>query len=151
MTSRSELDLGAAAPQAAIAALVILVAALLTAVVRYRPDPAVQAVSAPTTRVLGEAHLPSPTAAALIDAIPWGRIERIETAGGTLRPLPVPRETPVLLELPAGEWRVALSNPSFEGELICDFTLIDGARHDCLVEFERLSVDQYFKDIGWWR
>lgn len=88
----------------------------------------------------------------LIDAIPWGRIERIETLGGDLRyRLPDPRETPVLFDLPAGEWRVTVSNPDFDEERTCELSLAPDVRDECLVEFERLSVDRYFREAGWWQ
>lgn len=155
MTSRIEVPLGAPGPRAAIVALVVLVAALLSAVVISRPrawspqpppPPIVVRVSAaPPVAAL------TPTAPVLIDAIPWGRIERIEDAAGAPYRLPEPSETPVLLELPAGEWRVVLSNPHHAGERTCSFTLAGEERHHCLVEFERLSVDQYFSEAGWWR
>lgn len=151
MTSRSEIQLGTPAPTVAVVALVALVAAILTAVVRNRPlapDPPPEAA---TAELVAEPAIEPSTAAALIDAIPWGRIERIETAHGDRHGLPEQRDTPVLLELPPGEWRVALSNPGFDGERICLLSLTEGTRQDCLVEFGRLSVDQYFREAGWWR
>ena len=57
----------------------------------------------------------------------------------------------MLLELPAGEWQVMLSNPGFEEDRLCELSLTGGTRHDCLVEFKRISVDQYFREAGWWR
>ncbi len=153
MTSASPIEPDAPVPALAVIALVALVAAILTAVVHYRPRPRPQparppaAVAEPPAEIEPEA----PTAAVLIDAIPWGRLERIESASGELLPLPEPQETPVLLELPVGDWRVALSNPRFDGERSCDLSLAADARGDCLVEFERLTVDQYFREAGWWR
>lgn len=152
MTSRTEVPLDSPGHLAAIVALVVAVAAILGAVVSTRPRAGRQP-EAPVVRVSAEAPAPAvtPTAPTLIDAIPWGRIERIETADGEPWPLPDPPETPILLQLPAGDWRVVLSNPSFAGEKICAFSLAAAERHDCLVEFERLSVDQYFREAGWWR
>ncbi len=151
--SRSEVPLGSPGARAAIVALVVLVAAILSAVVLFRPRARQPPPAAAIVRVSAEppAAAVTPTAALLVDAIPWGRIERIETSAGEPRELPEARETPVLLELPAGDWRVVLSNPSFAEERVCAFTLVGAGRHHCLVEFERLSVDRYFQEAGWWR
>ena len=137
-------------PTLAVLALVALVAAILTAVVHYRPRPERLPLPGPAADA-PEPAPEAPTATALIDAIPWGRIERIVSTDGRRADLPAERETPSLLELPAGDWRVVLSNPRFEEERICELRLVERGRADCLVEFERLSVDQYFRETGWWR
>lgn len=151
MTSPSEIQLGAPAPSAAIVALVALMAAILTTVVRSRPQESSSPPPPQLTRVAADHAVEPPTGSILIDAIPWGRIERIETPEGERLEPPEPRETPVLLRIPAGTWRVAISNPTFDEERVCEFDLAEGTRQDCRVEFERLSVDQYFREAGWWR
>jgi hypothetical protein len=150
VASSNRHEHGSPAHPAAVVVLILIVVATLTAIVRSRPDPAA-AGRDPIARVSSELTRPFPTGTALIDAVPWGRVERIESADGETLELPSPRETPLLLELPAGQWRIALSNPALDDERTCELTIAEGARESCRIEFEPVNVDQYFREAGWWR
>ncbi len=151
MPSWSEIETGSPAHPLAVVALALIVVATLTAVVLLRPDPSRLEPRDPVAQVAAELTVYTPTGTAFVDAVPWGRVERIESPTGETLELPAPRETPLLLELPAGEWRIALSNPDLEEEQVCELTVAVGARYDCTIEFERVTVDQYFREAGWWR
>lgn len=151
MPPQHETPLDSVAATVAILALFIVVGATLTAVVQGRPTAPVTDPVEPTARVLADSAPLESTGLALVDAIPWGRVVRLESASGKPYPLPRPAETPLVLELPLGGWIVALSNPDHEEERVCDLSIENGQRAECRVEFEPLSVDEYFRDSGWWR
>lgn len=151
MPAQHETPLDSVAATVAILALFVVVGTTLTAVVQGRPTAPVAAPVEPVVRVLADPAPLEPTGFALVDAIPWGRVVRLESATGKPYPLPRPAETPLILELPLGDWIVALSNPDHEEERLCELSIENGLRPECRVEFEPLSVDQYFRDSGWWR
>ncbi len=134
----------------AAALLLLVVGATLTTVVRTRPS-AERLEPKVTAQVASVEPVVEPTGTALVDAIPWGRVERVEAADGRVLPLGAPRETPLVLELPEGVWTIALSHPESEEERSCELIVLENAQRECLLEFERLSVDQYFREAGWWR
>jgi hypothetical protein len=149
--SQSDTELRSPSRLLAIAVFVALVVATLTAVVRGRPDPGVAHSRVTRQAPSVEPTVTEPMALVWVDAIPWGRIESITSPSGEVYPTPSPAETPLLLELPPGDWTVALSNPEAEEERRCELSLSLEAPANCRVEFERLSVDDYFREAGWWR
>jgi hypothetical protein len=56
------------------------------------------------------------TGSVVIDAAPWGTVTSIESASGAAQPLPADVATPVVLTLPAGDYRLTLAGPSPESQ-----------------------------------
>jgi hypothetical protein len=56
------------------------------------------------------------TGSVVIDAAPWGTVASIESASGAAQPLPADVATPVVLTLPAGDYRLTLAGPSPESQ-----------------------------------
>jgi len=148
---QSDTELAYPSRLLAIAVFLAVVGATLSAVVRNRPSGEWERTRLSDLEASTEPLEREPMALAWIDAVPWGHIERITSRTGEVFRVPSPAETPVMLELPAGDWIVTLSNPDSEEDQQCELSLAVGVSDSCRVEFERLSVDDYFRDAGWWR
>ena len=88
------------------------------------------------------------TGSVVIDAAPWGTVTSIESASGVAQPLPADPTTPVVLTLPADDYRVTLAGPSPESQ-----TQQVGIRVEAgvsvtvpLVRFHVLTPEEYFEE-----
>jgi len=84
----------------------------------------------------------------LINALPWGNVTSVvdrewveQLAGGAA-------ETPLLLELPAGEYIVSLTNPSSNTSVKLTASLKSGALSRCEAELDRIDAGTYVDRIG---
>ena len=96
---------------------------------------------------------PTPTAAEgklLIDARPWGRIEKVlDTASGDAVPLPAGSLfTPRAAVLPAGAYEITVNHPD-AGSRTCQVEIQAGTRPTCEVLFFETDPRAYFRELGW--
>lgn len=98
-------------------------------------------------------HGPAPVADGgqiLIDARPWGRIDRVvETGSGKEVPLPAGSPfTPRRATLPEGSYEITLHHPD-AGSRSCRVETRKEARQDCKVRFLESDPHAYFRELGW--
>ncbi len=87
------------------------------------------------------------TGSLVLDAVPWATVAAIETADGTLQPLPSPASTPVTVTLPVGSYRVRLVGPPPQHdtrEFTVDVTAA-GLTAAPAQMFQALTAEQYFE------
>jgi hypothetical protein len=109
--------------------------------------------AAPTTLspATASAAPPAPLAASgtlVIDALPWGQVAEVVDASGMRRALGGAPDTPLALELPAGEYTVRVRNPAFADALSITATVKPGAVERRVVEFRRVDAADYFRKTG---
>lgn len=125
----------------------------LTGVVVHRPLPS--AAAQEETEIADEPvapPAPPPTAALLVDALPWGQVVRIVAADGSDYALPDQTTTPLELELPIGFWEIFVRHPEqLDEPQSCQVILLPDDHDSCVVELAPLTMDAYFREVGWWR
>jgi serine/threonine-protein kinase len=128
----------------AVAAL-LLTAALVALVLTRRGKPAVVPTPAPAAttmevRVVEKGRL-------VINALPWGEVTSVRNGEGTEQ-LPAHAATPLVLDLPAGVYKVQLTNPNSQRSVVLDATVTANATTHCEAELDRVDADAYVKGIG---
>jgi hypothetical protein len=83
----------------------------------------------------------------LINALPWGAVTSVTDAAGTER-LSAPAETPLMLSLPPGSYKVHLSNPNSRRAVVLDATVTANMLSRCEVELDRVDAATYIEGIG---
>jgi tRNA A-37 threonylcarbamoyl transferase component Bud32 len=129
---------------AAVAAL-LLAGALVALVLTRRSKPAVTAVPAPATttmevRVVEKGRL-------VINALPWGEVTSVRNGEGAEQ-LGTRAATPLVLDLPAGVYKVQLTNPNSQRSVVLDATVTANTTTRCEAELDRVDADAYVKGIG---
>jgi serine/threonine-protein kinase len=130
-------------------AVVVLVAA---AVWLWRRPAAVAPpppAPAPADRVAATAT-PAVPGRLLVEALPWGEIQRILGPDGEVAP-PADPSTPALLELPQGSYRLQLGQPGGDRTAECEALVTSAGLGRCRVELFAVSAADYFREAGWWR
>jgi serine/threonine protein kinase len=91
---------------------------------------------------------PAKTGSVVIDAAPWGTVTAIESANGTAQPLPADAATPVVLTLPAGDYRLTLAGPSPESQTQQVAIRVDAGVQGVvpIVRFNVLTPEEYFEE-----
>ncbi len=86
----------------------------------------------------------------LVDARPWGRIEKVlDTGTGDAVPLPAGSPfTPRVATLPAGAYEITVSHPD-AGSRSCQVEIEGGTRPTCEVRFFEADPRTYFRELGW--
>jgi len=86
----------------------------------------------------------------LIDARPWGHIEKVvDTASGTTVALPAGSPfTPRLAALPEGAYEITVSHPD-AGSRSCRVDVTTDQRPTCEVRFFDTDPRAYFMELGW--
>ncbi len=88
-----------------------------------------------------------PMGIVMLEAVPWANITGIEAEDGTRPPVPSPSSTPLLLNLPAGTYRISLVGPppASESRLVT-LRVQAGVVTDAPVErFRGLTPEEYFE------
>ena len=84
----------------------------------------------------------------VIDALPWGQVAEVVDASGTSRAIGDATDTPLALELPAGEYTVRVRNPAFAHVLSLTAVVKAGAVERRVGEFRRVDAADYFRKTG---
>jgi hypothetical protein len=135
----------------ALAALALLVAVIWWAASRPAADPVAEAVpETPSPAVEPPPPEPPPTGAVIVQALHWGRITEIADSDGFVQELPELYQTPVLLRLPPGSYRITLENPGSDEPSACEVEVTVDDTAACEVRFGDASALDYFKETGWW-
>ena len=83
--------------------------------------------------------------AVVIDAVPWGTVSRIEGDQGAVEALPASSETPLLVKLRPGRYRVSLVGPPPQLEArVIDIDVSATAPAFVMERFTPMTVDGYF-------
>jgi hypothetical protein len=88
------------------------------------------------------------TGSVTIDAVPWGTVTSIESASGAAQPLPADAATPLVLTLPAGDYRVTLAGPSLESQTQQVAIRVEAGVQVAvpIVRFHVLTPEEYFEE-----
>ncbi|MFL6245192.1 MAG: serine/threonine protein kinase [Thermoanaerobaculia bacterium] len=145
-------------PAAAIVALVLL-GVLGTiwwkstrVVVPIAPAPAPVRVAAPvasttTVEVPVPAVIEEPPGQLLINALPWAQVTSVKNDQG-VEQLTGAAETPLLLALPPGSYKVALANPNSNRAVVLDGVVTANAMSRVEAELDRVDINRYIDAIG---
>jgi tRNA A-37 threonylcarbamoyl transferase component Bud32 len=128
---------------AAIAAVLLIVAVAALWLVR---SPAKEPVAAPSTPTIA-VQAPIEKGQLLINALPWGEVTSVKNRAGAEQ-LAASADTPVVLSLPAGEYKVQLANPSSKRSVVLDATVRANATTRCETELDRVDADAYVEGLG---
>jgi serine/threonine protein kinase len=101
---------------------------------------------AATTMWLGRQSV-APTGTALLEAIPWANIVDVEATDGTHLPLPPAASTPMILNLPAGTYRIRLVGPPPDSEprLVTADVVVGRMTRLRPERFRTLTAEEYFE------
>jgi serine/threonine-protein kinase len=83
----------------------------------------------------------------LINALPWGAVTSVTDAAGTER-LSAAGETPLMLSLPPGSYKVRLSNPNSQRAVVLDATVTANMLSRCEAQLDRVDAAKYVEGIG---
>jgi hypothetical protein len=87
----------------------------------------------------------------VVDAVPWGEVLQITAADGQHLELPDSAATPIVLELPPGDYFVQIARPgAAESAGSCQLTVEPSSMQLCRVELQSVASADYFKEAGWW-
>jgi serine/threonine-protein kinase len=132
---------------AAIAALV-LAAMLVALMLTNRTEPTAPAPSsASSTMTVTAAPVAVEKGRLVINALPWGEVTSVKNRDGAEQ-LQASAATPLVLELPAGDYKVQLANPNSQRSVVLDATVSANATARCEAELDRIDADTYMKGIG---
>lgn len=84
----------------------------------------------------------------LINALPWGEVTSVVDANGVEHLRDGRAETPLLLSLPPGAYKVALTNPNSNRSVVRDATVTANATSRCEAELDRIDAAGYVDGIG---
>jgi serine/threonine protein kinase len=111
-----------------------------------RPQPVPVATNTTGTTVTVEAT-PIENGELLINALPWGEVESVVNAAGAEQ-LSASAETPLVLSLPAGEYKVRLTNPNSKRSVTLDATVKPNALSRYSTELDRVDAGAYVAGLG---
>jgi eukaryotic-like serine/threonine-protein kinase len=83
----------------------------------------------------------------LINALPWGEVTSVLDASGVER-LTGTAETPLVLSLPPGDYKVRLTNPNSNRSVVLDATVKSAALSRCEAELDPIDAAAYVDQIG---
>jgi hypothetical protein len=110
----------------------------------------VAAEGRPTIQLSPTAAPPVPMGLLVIDALPWGLIDRAEDSRGKNWSGGAEVYTPLAVAVPPGKYSVRISNPNFSGRtLALSAEVLPGERAVCLGRFEPIDPGTYFESQGW--
>jgi serine/threonine protein kinase len=124
---------------------------------RSRPEPApspeVVVSPLPTAEPVGGLDVVPPPPAGLgsvvIDAAPWAEVVEITSADGQKQALPEKAYTPLVMSLPAGEYRVSLRSPGRGAKTVVVKVDAAGIAPVPRQVFESVDPQAYFQATGW--
>ena len=95
-----------------------------------------------------KAELAAQNGELVINALPWGIVDRVLDAERKPMPLPEERTTPLTLTLPAGSYYVTLRHPQ-SGKTVSAFARVSaGKSSQTSGSFPTLSAEEYLKHAG---
>jgi len=104
----------------------------------------------PKTAASPPAVAPAPTGLLVIDALPWGQIDRAQDSGGKNWSGGREVYTPLAIAVPPGKYSVLITNPGFPGKrLSLSAEVRPGERAMCVGRFEPIDPKTYFETQGW--
>jgi serine/threonine-protein kinase len=83
----------------------------------------------------------------LINALPWGQVTSVKSGDGAEQ-LAGRSDTPVVLTLPAGDYKVELVNPNSQRSVVLDAKVTANATTRCEAVLDRVDADAYVKGLG---
>ena len=84
----------------------------------------------------------------VINALPWGDVTSVVDGAGVEHLQSGAAETPLVLSLPPGAYKVTLTNPNSNRAVVRDATVIANAVARCEAELDRIDAAAYVDDIG---
>jgi len=84
----------------------------------------------------------------LINALPWGRVTSVVDGSGSEHLTRGDSETPLLLSLPAGAYKVRLTNPNSSQSVELQATVRPGAMSRAEAELDRVEAGEYVDRAG---
>lgn len=84
----------------------------------------------------------------LINALPWGQVTSVTDAAGVEHFTAGSGETPLMLVLSPGNYRVTLTNPNSNRSVVLDATVTSNAMARIEVELDRIDAGAYVDGIG---
>jgi serine/threonine-protein kinase len=123
---------------AALAVPVVLAAGVVIWTMRDRPRPAATPppAAAPATGTV------------VVDALPWGEVERIVDAAGREWPVGADRYTPFVAHLPPGDYVIALRHPDAAEAASVRVTIRPAQLERRVVALREIDVDEYLHKAG---
>jgi len=91
---------------------------------------------------------PAVTGKLFINALPWGEVTSVIDAAGVDHLRGGRTETPLLLELPPGTYKVSLTNPNSNRSVVRDATVTANVTSRCVAELDRIDAEGYVDGIG---
>ena len=146
-------------PVAAVVALVLLVAAVsfwskTRRVPKVEPQatntvatPVTTTTAAPATVV----DVPAPVAVPgtlHINAFPWGQVTSVTDSSGAEKLTSGSAETPLVLSLAPGAYKVTLTNPNSKRSVVLDATVTANEQARVEAELDRVDINRYVDAIG---
>jgi serine/threonine protein kinase len=85
----------------------------------------------------------------VIHALPWAEVVAVRTASGSTVPLPDNPVTPLVLNVPAGDYTVLLRHPQVAEDRTATVRVEAGKTATVTVEAVAQSVDSFLAKMGW--
>lgn len=146
-------------PIAAVIALLLL-AGIAVVWLKSRATPSVPVADATvpnTTTVAATATVDVPAAPVtvpaapgqlLINAFPWGQVTSVTNAAGEEQLTTGPAETPLVLPLPPGNYKVRITNPNSNRSTVLDASVTSATLTRAETELDRIDAAAYVEGIG---
>ncbi|HYC61681.1 MAG TPA: serine/threonine-protein kinase [Thermoanaerobaculia bacterium] len=150
-------------PVAAVVALVLLIAVISfwtksrQAVTKVEPVAVVTAPVTTTTAITAPApravvvDVPAPAevpGTLRINAFPWGQVTSVTDSAGAERLTSGSAETPLVLSLAPGAYKVTLMNPNSKRSVVLEATVTANAQARVEAELDRVDINRYVDAIG---
>jgi eukaryotic-like serine/threonine-protein kinase len=140
----------------AVVAVLLLAGAAAILLLRRDPQPVPQpvpkkVVAAQDTIATATVTVEAPVAATgqlLVNALPWGYVASVRDEAGGERLTGNPVETPLLLSLPAGQYKVRLTNPYSDRTVVLDATVAADELSRVESDLDRVDVASYIDALG---
>jgi hypothetical protein len=88
----------------------------------------------------------------IIDAMPWAEVVQVQDSGGKNLLKSAQPFTPMVLELPPGNYSVVMKNGNFPDRILSvPAQVAQGTSTNCVGSFERIDPAAYFEMEGWRR
>jgi hypothetical protein len=138
----------------------LLIAGIAVVWLQSKPAPSVPVadvtVSNPTTSATTAIDVPGPPvtvpAAApgqlLINAFPWGQVTSVTNAAGEEQLTAGAADTPLVLALPPGHYKVRLTNPNSKRSMVLDAAVTSATLTRAETELDRIDAAAYVEGIG---
>jgi serine/threonine-protein kinase PpkA len=143
LNNASDLDAGQASAAAIRAANGPLAGSQLLAALTPVTDKRIAELQAKR-----DAELAAQNGELVINATPWGTVDRVLDASRKPVELPAERTTPLRLTLPAGSYYVTLTHPDSRKSVSAFARVKAGQRSQANAAFPSLSSEEYLKNAG---